>query len=153
MAICKCSKCGCLHHIELKGKSVELMLILSEKGKAVKKYKKFDPDENLERMGVIELEKKKYEVRSIEDTNGERTDKTKAGDARALCIAPYEKQLSVSVHQKGGQTKSFRITRGKDESISVGDRIDDVTITRIQTGKGDSDREQVKNILALQGTR
>jgi uncharacterized Zn finger protein len=151
IAICKCEKCGCLHHITIKGKDVELMLILSSEGKAIKEYKKFDSEEKLERMGVVELNGKKYEIRSIEDANGERRDKTNAGNARTLWIAPYEKQLSVSVHQKGGQTKAFKITKMKDEFIRVGDRIKDVTITKIQTEKGNPEKEQVKDILALQG--
>jgi len=155
LAICKCTKCGSLSYTQTKKKEVEIMLILSDKGRAKKKFKKFPANTRLKVGGCVQVNGQKFEIRSIENQDGERIENTEVELARTMWIAPYTKQLSISVHEKGGKTTAYKIVKGKDEEISAGDVIEikkkKIEVTKILGKKSEMKRGRVSDILSLHG--
>ena len=155
IAICKCTKCGSLSYSRTKAKDVEVMLILSEGGKAKKKFKKFPLHTGLRKGGSIQVGDQKFEIRSIEGEDGERVEKTEVELARTIWIAPYTKQLSISVHQKGGKTIAYKVVKDKDEEIATGDIIEignkKIEISKILEKRGEMKKGRVSDILSLHG--
>ncbi|MBN2517269.1 MAG: hypothetical protein JXB14_00330 [Candidatus Altiarchaeota archaeon] len=155
LAICKCTKCGSLSYSKIKKESLEIMLILSEGGKAKKRFEKFPVGAKFKKGDCLKLKDERFEIRSIESNEGGRLEEGGIEQVRTIWIAPYTKQLSISVHQKGGSTVAYRITKGKDERIKKGDVLElegkKVEVTRIMGDSGDKEQEGVSRILALHG--
>jgi uncharacterized Zn finger protein len=155
LAIAKCSKCGALHYVKPEKKESGLMLMISKGGVVQKACKKFAKNKSLRKGEIVEYKKVRYEIRSIEDTEGGHAEKLKASDARNIYLVPYTKKLSVSVHEADGTTKAYTTEKPKDEKISLGDKIKlekrKVEITRISSLNGDVKKAKVTDILALTG--
>lgn len=150
-AICKCSKCGSLHHLDIGEK--EIMFIVSEAGKAKKIYSSVR--NTLKKSDTITLNKIKYEIRSIEDEDGKHVDKCKPADIRTVWVQPYEKKFKISVHSDGS-TKTIEMSFDKGKIISVGSQIETdnkrIEITRIITKDGSKETSKISDILSIYAT-
>ncbi len=154
LAIVKCSRCGCLHHAKPEKKESSVMLMISREGIVQKVLKKFAKNKILKKGGVVEHNKKRYEVRSIEDKDGGHSEKLSASEARNVYLVPYTKKISVSVHEDGA-TKAYKIEEPKDSVIKLGDMIKvekkKIEVTRVSSLTGDVKKSKVADILALTG--
>lgn len=156
LAIVKCSKCGSLHHAKQSKGAYGVMLVISKNGISSKFFKKFTGRKSLRNGEVLVYNKKRYEIRSIEDKDGGHPEKLTASSARAVYLVPYTKKLSVSVHQKDGKTAVYKIEEPKDNLIKLGDFLrlgkKKVEIVRISSLNGDVKKAKVADILALWGS-
>jgi len=155
LVICKCSKCNSLKHEKVDPQKKEIMFLISRDGLSSKKHAYFEPLFEFNVGDVLELDGNRYEVCSIEESNGTHSNSSAANNIRNICIAPYEQKISISIHQAAEQTKSHKLIFAKDIVLNVGDilKIDgiDMTIERISTAEGLPDKSDAGHILAIQG--
>lgn len=153
MAIVKCSCCGTLHYAKPVRDEPGVMLMISKGGIVQKAFKKFATADVLKKGGVVEYRDTRYEIKSVESKDGKHLDSMRALDARNVYLAPFTKKISISVHQADGKTASYKIEKGKDEEIKLGDRIKigkkDIEATRISIPGGEAKKAKVADILAL----
>jgi len=155
LAIVKCSKCGCLHHAKPEANESGVMLMISKGGIVHKAFKKFPVAKKLKKGDVVEYRKTRYELRSVEDKDGQHHEELEASEARNVYLVPFTKKIAISIHEPGGATKSYKIEESKDAVVKVGDKIKiekrSIEITRISSLSGDVKKAKVADILALTG--
>jgi len=151
--ICKCAKCMALQYSEANEDLVEIMLIISEKGEAKKKFRTFDGGMVFKKFDPFTFDGMTYEVRSIETKNNERVKEAKARDIRTMWVQPFEKAVSISLHEKGHPTQAIKITYPKGKTIALNQKIENngktYWVFMIQTSKGNAEQALVSDILAL----